>query len=213
MSGSSHSVDDAYAIGSPEEAARLYDDWAGSYDADLTGARGYALPERIAASFLRRAEARDAPVLDVGAGTGLVGAALAGDGPAQIDGIDISAGMLASARDKGCYRALIEADLTRPLDLEDGAYGALISAGTFTHGHVGPEVLPELLRLARPGALCVFGILPAVFDGAGFGSALALLVADGRIGPLDFERCRVYAREDHDHGRDEAFAVIFRKTG
>jgi len=41
-------------------------------------------------------------------------------------------------------------------DIPDSAYGG-ISVGTFTHGHVGPEAIDELLRVAGPGTLFAMG--------------------------------------------------------
>ncbi|HUF57060.1 MAG TPA: class I SAM-dependent methyltransferase [Thermohalobaculum sp.] len=215
MSEPRHSVDGAYDLKTPEDSVRYYGEWAPDYDRDFAETLGYAAPQRVAEVMLAERRADDRPVLDVGAGTGLVAAALAQAlGPdVPVDGIDISAEMLAVARDKGLYRALIEADLTRRLDIADGAYGALISSGTFTHGHVGPDVLPELLRILRPGGLSVFGINRAVYDAERFGSAFAVLVAEGRITPLRFEANRIYDREDHEHGQDVGLTAVFRKSG
>ena len=215
MTETKHSLDGAYGLGTPEDSVRYYRDWAEDYDRDFAEAHGYAAPRRIAAGYLAAAREGDAPILDIGAGTGLIGDALAGGlGPeGALDGIDISAEMLEVARGKGLYRRLIEADLTKPLDLPDASYGALLSAGTFTHGHVGAGVLPELLRIARPGALFVLGIKREVYDDERFGSTFAMLVAEGRITPLRFEAFRIYAREDHEHGQDVALAALFRKAG
>lgn len=215
MPETKHSLDGAYALQSPEDNLRYYGEWANEYDREFAEAHGYAAPRRIAEAMLRERGPADTPILDIGAGTGLVAEALAaGLGPeAEIDGIDISARMLAVAEGKGLYRRLIEADLTRPLDIADGTYGALVSSGTFTHGHVGPDVLPEILRIARPGALCVFGVKREVYDEERFGSAFAVLVAEGRIEPMRFETIRIYDREDHDHGQDIGLTTIFRKAG
>lgn len=212
MPDKKYSLDSAYEIRTPDDAVRLYGEWAEGYDTEFAESCGYAAPRLIAQAFLRRAGEGDQPVLDIGAGTGLVGHHLAEGVAGPIDGIDISAKMLEVARGKDAYRELIEADLTQPLDIPDGRYGALISSGTFTHGHVGPAVLPELLRIAKPGALCVFGIKREVYDEERFGSAFATLVAEGLITPLDFELIRVYDREDHAHGQDVGLTTIFRKA-
>ena len=82
--------------------------------------------------------------------------------------------------------------------------------GVFTHGHVGPEVFPELLRVARPGALFVCGVIPPVFDGAGFGSRLALFTAHGMITPVSFHDIPIYENADHDHAQDRGLVMVFR---
>ena len=202
----------AYALEGPEDARALYRDWAETYDTSFGEAHGYVAPREVARIYAARAEGL-APVLDVGAGTGLVAEhlarALAG-GP--IDGFDLSPEMLEVARGKGVYRDLIVGDLLQPLALEDGSYGGVVSAGTFTHGHVGPGCLPELIRVARPGALFACGCIPPVFDGMGFGSVLARLQAAGEIGPLEFEEIALYEGKDHAHAEDRGLVMIFRKS-
>ena len=73
-------------------------------------------------------------------------------------GIDISSEMLHQAKLKKCYSSLIEADVTSKIPLKDNSIGAVVSAGTFTHGHVGPDAFDELLRIVRPGGLFVLSI-------------------------------------------------------
>jgi len=200
-------LDSAYALSGTEEARDFYKDWATDYDRDFAEARGYRSPSEVARVF--RAAARgDEPVLDVGAGTGLIGQAMAG---VEIDALDLSPEMLAVARRKGVYRDLIAADLTGPLALPDGAYGGVVSAGTFTHGHVGPACLPELLRITRPGALFVCTVVPEVYDSAGFGSSLALLVAQGRITPVRFDDFAIYDHADDAHADARGLIMTFRR--
>ena len=205
---SNHSVDKAYDLKSSDEARALYDDWAESYDTSFGDAMGYVAPRLIAETFLAEDGAEMSPVLDIGAGTGLLAEHLPG---LTVDGIDLSPEMLAQAGAKGLYRNRIEADLLKPLDIPDASYGGFTSSGTFTHGHVGPDCLPELLRIARPGALFVCGVVPPVYDGMGFGSTLAQLVARGTIGPLDFREIVIYEGVDHDHAADTGLIMIFRK--
>ncbi len=102
------------------------------------------------------------------------------------------------------------ADLTGTLPVADGTYHGFVSAGTFTHGHVGAECLPELLRIAAPGALFCCGTRPAVYDGMGFGSALALATARRQITPPHFHEIGIY-EGDHDHAGDVALVMVFRK--
>lgn len=200
---------DAYALKTPDDSRRLYGGWAQTYDAGFIAEMRYAYPENLASLFLRAGGADAAPVLDVGCGTGAMGAALPG---LALDGLDISPEMLAEARAKGAYRTLIEADLTRPLPLPDAAYGGVVSAGTFTHGHVGPEALDELLRAARPGAVFALGVNAGVFAPMGFDKAFARLEAAGRISAPEFPSIRVYGEDaTHDHADDLALVALFRR--
>lgn len=209
MTGSgSERLEGAYALMTPEDSVRYYENFAETYDTEFAAAMGYVYPREVARQFLKMATAEDQPVLDIGAGTGLVAEHLPG---LPVDGIDISPEMLAKAEAKGLYRARIVADLTKPLALPDGAYGGFVSAGTFTHGHLGPEVLGELLRLARPGALYCLGINLQVFDRACFGSAFARLVAAGRVTPLDFREVPIYEGKNHAHAGDRGVVALFRR--
>jgi SAM-dependent methyltransferase len=204
-----YDLDDAYSIAGPADARRVYDDWAATYDESFARGWGYVAPRRIAAIFLAEGGSEVTTVLDIGAGTGLMAEALPG---LSIDAIDISPEMLARAEAKGLYRNRIEADLTGTLPLADAAYGGFVSCGTFTHGHVGAECLPELLRIAAPGALFCCGTRPAVYDAMGFGSALALAAARGQITPPRFHEIDIYEGASHDHAADTGLVMVFRRS-
>ena len=60
--------------------------------------------------------------------------------------------MLSVASEKQLYRSLFQVDLTKTLEKIENNYGAVLSAGTFTSGHLGPEPLRDLLGIAR--SLC-----------------------------------------------------------
>ncbi|MCR9112067.1 MAG: class I SAM-dependent methyltransferase [Rhodobacteraceae bacterium] len=202
-----YDLDNAYDINGPDEARTLYGKWAATYDDSFGAGWGYIAPREIAGIF-RQLNDGNTPILDIGAGTGLVAEHLDG---LETDALDITPEMLEIARGKGLYRHLITADLTQPLDLPDTTYGGVISCGTFTHGHVGPECLPELLRITRPGALFVCGTIAPVLDGLGFGSALARLVAAGRIEPVRFREIPIYEGADHPHAADRGLVMAFRR--
>lgn len=202
---------DAYAVETPEDNLHLYHDWAENYDGEFAQTRGYIYPRTLAELFAERASEADSPVLDVGAGTGLVAQSLVELCAGPVDAIDISPEMLEVSRGKGVYRELIEADLTATLPLDDARYGAIVSAGTFTHGHVGPAALHELLRVSRTGALFCLGINATAFDKYGFGSAFAALQASGAISPLEFLEANYYDHADDDHANDFAYTAVFRK--
>lgn len=202
---------DAYAVETPEDNLRLYRDWAETYDGEFATTRGYSYPRTLAELFAEQANEVDSPVLDVGAGTGLVAQSLVELCAGPVDAIDISPEMLEVSRGKGVYRELIEGDLTAALPMEDARYGGIVSAGTFTHGHVGPAALDELLRVSRNGALFCLGINATAFDKYGFGSAFAALQARGAISPLKFFEARYYEHADDDHADDVAYTAVFRK--
>lgn len=208
MSLDGYDLDEAYEIDGPEDARRMYGAWAATYDDSFGRAWGYIAPREIAAILNGMAGPSD-EILDIGAGTGLVAEHLRGR---VVDALDITPEMLEVARGKGLYRRLMQGDLTARLDIADGSYDAVISCGTFTHGHVGPVCFPELLRITRPGALFACGTIAPVLDGAGFGSALARMVAQGLITPVAFRDIPIYEGADHPHRDDRGLVMVFRRV-
>lgn len=157
-------LDAAYSLETAEENLQLYRDWASTYDEDFAVRSGYRFPRLVAETYVDAGGTW--PVLDAGCGTGLIADYLPAD--AIIDGVDISPDMLERAKAKGRYRRLDEVDLTKPIPHQDAAYAGLVSAGTFTHGHVGAEALPELMRVMRSGAICTISGNPTFYESAGF---------------------------------------------
>jgi SAM-dependent methyltransferase len=201
-------LDSAYALQTPEDNRALYARWARTYDTDFAAGMDYRLPQIVALTLVDLAP--EGPILDVGAGTGLVAQALAPHLPLEIDALDISAQMLDVAMGKGLYAGAIEADLTGPLDIADGIYGAVVSSGTFTHGHVGPDALDALLRIARPGAQFVLAVNAAHYEARGFAAKFAALASG--IAHLQMRETAIYGPDtDAPHARDTAQIVTFQK--
>ena len=180
----------AYAVRSPDDNRDLYAKWAATYDHFLDS-NNYIAARHVAEIFSERWSPRGGAVLDAGCGTGRVGLELARLGVAPIDGIDISPEMLAEARSlsrpdgEGVYRNLVVADLTGIIDVESDSYPGVVSCGAFTQGHLGPDVLAELLRVARPGAAGVIAVNSSIFDTQGFGDRFERYAADGVIEGLE----------------------------
>ena len=206
-------LEEAYAVESPEDSRRLYADWATTYDNDFIAAKGYIYHRLVAETFSEALPSPDGAVLDVGCGTGIVGQELRRLGVTVIDGIDISPEMLSQAAllnepSGAVYRNLLEADLTGPIDIESDLYTGIVSAGTFTHGHLGPDSLSEIFRVAAPGARCAIGINSAHFDDLGFRRQLDHLVDSGAIEPYELVAAPIYQDADQDDPDNVALVVV-----
>ena len=206
------SLTDALALSSPDQTLRLYRDWAATYDSGFATGMQYLLPAHVAAAYV--ATGAPGPVLDVGAGTGLLAERLREMGfQGEIDAADYSPEMLARAAEKGLYTHLSHADITRPLALPR-RYAGVVSSGTFTAGQVGPQALPHLLDVALPGAQFALSVNLRVWQALGFDTALEGLSAQGRILDLNPVPVQVYgaaaAALDPDHASDRALVVLFR---
>ena len=138
----------------PAEVAGRYDAWAGSYDDDLA-AWSYRAPAVVAEAAVSRVPDA-ASVLDVGCGTGLVGAALRARGcTAAITGLDISQASLDVAGRTGSYARLERADLQQRLEVADGGVDALVCAGVMTYLPDVEAVWREFARVVRAGGVVV----------------------------------------------------------
>ncbi|KAL8198725.1 UNVERIFIED_CONTAM: hypothetical protein K2H54_021912 [Gekko kuhli] len=142
----------------PEAQLRFYDGWAPDYEQDVTVLH-YKAP-RLAASCLAsvfQGSIADALVLDVACGTGLVAQELQAKGFCSFHGLDGSQGMLEHARLKGLYQELKQCMLGQEaLPASSGFYDAVLIVGALSEGQVPTSVIPELLRVTKPGGfLCL----------------------------------------------------------
>ncbi len=210
MSTKTPDLHTAYALESPEDHKRLYAEWAGDYDEGFAAREDYQLHVHTARAFV--STGGQGPVLDVGAGTGLCGAVLAGLGVGPIDATDISAEMLDRAMRKDIYRDAIEADLNKGIPVPRESYSGVVSSGTFTHGHLGPEALPALLRVARHGAQFALSINAQHYEKLGFAEALHKM-AQGQIQNLTLTEAPIYGDLAAGPNKDDtALIALFKRV-
>lgn len=146
-------LDKVYAARGEEQTREIYDNWAASYEAEVAQ-NGYATPGRCAQALAKVTEDLTAPVLDFGCGTGLSGLALKLAGFSTIDGVDLSAEMLAQAQAKGVYRETRQ--VTGDLSLETGRYSTITAIGVIGSGAAPISVLDTLMNALGPGGRLVF---------------------------------------------------------
>jgi len=170
----------AYDVKSLAEIKTLYQQWAPDYDRDTLEHLGYVGPKELVNTFVKHFISRDERILDIGCGTGLVGEELHRAGFRHFDGFDISEEMLAEAEKKGIYNTLIQGDLTQPLGILTDFYGAVVSAGVFTCGHLGPYLLDEIIRVVRPGGIVCVSIHEDVYESEGYLEKINALVESSK---------------------------------
>ncbi len=211
-------LSDAYALVTTDDHKRLYAKWADNYDETFAAQNKYRSPKAIANLFAQVVPAQSqSAIADIGCGTGLVGQFLAELLPqAKIDGIDISVPMLEQARTKlrsdksPVYRNLIEADLTADSAVDHDSYDALISVGTFTFGHLGPEIISKLITIVRIGGVFVIGVNSRHFVARGFEPALSELRRDELISAPDLHDIQIYDKGSKHFG-DIAKVLVFKR--
>ena len=140
------------------ELEHIYKNWAKKYEDDvinLAGYVGHLITSELLLSYLSNTQTK---ILDAGCGTGLVGEILNKNSFQNLIGADFSQEMLNIAKQKNVYQSLDLVDLTKKLDYEDNVFDAVICAGTFTCGHVGPDALREMVRITKQGGYICFTV-------------------------------------------------------
>ena len=155
-------LDKHYAAKTVEEVGEVYDAWAPTYEQELQG-EYYAGANSVAQVVIEFVSDDQASILDIGCGTGLIGQTLANAGFSNLHGIDLSVGMLESARANNCYLNLEQVNLLEPLAMPSFSYDVIVSSGVFTNSLLGPEVLDKVLTLVKPGGYAIIGINSVAF--------------------------------------------------
>ena len=159
--------DEAYNLLTSSDHRNYYDNWAKTYEQDFARETNYIYPEKIAGLMKNWIGSKNVNLVDIGCGTGLIGAQLRETGWI-IDGVDISEEMLAEAEKKKVYQKLICLDLKNESEYPTERYSAVVSSGSFTLGHLGPDVLKKTLGLCSTGSRCLIGVNLEHFEDMGF---------------------------------------------
>jgi predicted TPR repeat methyltransferase len=139
---------DAYVQG-------LFDDFAKHFDENLAALK-YQAPQLAAdvlASFAAADGSRD--ILDLGCGTGLCGTLLRAYAR-RLVGVDLSAGMIALARDRAVYDELIVAEITAFLAEREASFDVVVSTDVLIYFGRLEGPLGGIARVLRPAARLVF---------------------------------------------------------
>lgn len=166
-----------------DEAKSTYDEWTENYNRDMDEEE-YAAPEIGSDYVVKHIGSRDkteVKILDAGCGTGLVGVHLAKKGVSQVDGIDLSPGMLEVARRTGAYRSLSTADLSQRLEISSESYDIIVCVGTMTQGHVGPEAFDEFVRIVKRSGFIITTVRENVWEKNGYKKKVEALCEEGKV--------------------------------
>ncbi len=172
--------DKVYGVSTPAETRALYDRFSAEYDAEVA-AQGYATPGRLARALAGISPDLSAPVLDFGCGTGLSGLALTAAGFTVLDGMDLSADMLAQARRRGLYRDLTHIEADTDLGPRRGDWSAVVACGVIGSGAAPVTVLGTLIALLAPGGLFAFSFNDHTLEDPAYEAALTRAVDVGLV--------------------------------
>ena len=137
----------------PEVIAMIFDQYADRFDEHLVGGLNYHAHEAVVAMLRARCAVPTPDILDLGCGTGLVGAALAPPF-GRLVGVDLSAAMLQRAQARNVYTELQHAELVQYLkSCADASFDVVVAADVFVY--IG-DLQPGFAQIAR--VLCAGGI-------------------------------------------------------
>ena len=119
---------------------------------------GYNGGPIAAYSFLQLKPDKNLNILDIGAGTGIVGEILYKNGYGNVDALDGNEDMLNILRGKNCYRntfhSMVGPEIVLPV--EKGSYDVVILAGVFCPGHINIRSLEQMVPLVKSGLYFFF---------------------------------------------------------
>ena len=141
---------------------KTFDAFATSFEAKLQSL-SYRAPDLVAAALADTGVGADGrlDILDIGCGTGLCGPLLR-PFASRLVGVDLSAGMLAHARDKDVYTDLQQCEVTEFLRARREAFDVMVSADTLVYFGDLLEFCEAAASALRPTGLLVFTLEHAV---------------------------------------------------
>ena len=146
--------------GSAIYVQKLFDSYADRFDHHLIEGLHYRVPQLIRQRVLGMDKVgRLDCVLDLGCGTGLMGAQLAGH-VKIIDGVDLSGKMLEKARSREIYRDLVEADIRDFLGTGSVSrfWNAIIAADVFCYCGYLDDILTMARKRIEQNGLLAFSV-------------------------------------------------------
>lgn len=144
----------------PAYVEQLFDEYADKFESHLVRALKYSVPEQLVALLrgIDRLDSREWSVLDLGCGTGLLGAEVAPLAN-RLVGVDLSSKMLAKARELNLYDRLVQMDLLEMMK-EEAAESYDLVAATDVFIYVGKldALFVEARRILSTGGLLAFSV-------------------------------------------------------
>ena len=200
-------LENAYNLKSPDDNIKLYSVWAETYDNSFIVDMQYKLHFAVAKEFVLNGG--KGLILDVGAGTGALAEALLQKAKFCIEATDISEEMLKVADSKKIYKRSFLSDLTKEIPVDNGFYDGVVSSGTFTHGHVGPSSIRELVRVTKPGGLITISINEKHWISLDFEGEVENLNQHTRN--YTIKKISIYGEQSkHDHKDDKAIILTIK---
>ncbi|XP_046581015.1 demethylmenaquinone methyltransferase-like [Haliotis rubra] len=146
----------------PQDIADMFNDYAEDYEQEYLniGLRSHIVVGDFMAKTVPEEDRSKVKVLDVGAGTGLLGNELKNLGFTHIDALDPAEKMLDVSRRRNIYQRLICAFMNknRNDDIDTDYYDYIVASAAFNEGLVPSEAFQEMIRIVKPGGRITFTV-------------------------------------------------------
>jgi predicted TPR repeat methyltransferase len=194
-------IHNSHKIENKEKLKEYYKKWSSTYDNDVKSCE-YNGPETITNILTRNFNIYGSTILDVGCGTGLLADYLNKDKyQILIDGIDISNEMIEIANKRNYYNQISNIDVFDITSPQKTKYDYIISAGMFTHNHVGPNAIENILNYLESDGVFIFTVRNSFMKKENFQKIIVDLLKNGKMSKcstienqnyIEEEKCSVY---------------------
>lgn len=178
---------------SPAFVAGVFDGYAPNFDTHLTGTLRYVAPKVLAGMLDALSVGPVDRAVDLGCGSGLSGLELRRFA-AHLTGIDLSAGMLARARERGIHDTLHKAEIVSWLKRDLGVFGIAMAADVTSYlGDLAP-FFRAVSSVLEPGGLLAMTVHEqgdgdfGIVDGQTYSHSHAYVERVARVAGLAIKR-------------------------
>ncbi|MEO5672021.1 MAG: methyltransferase [Ramlibacter sp.] len=199
----------------------MYDGFAEIYDQHIVAGLKYKLPRDVAKSIASRYAGKPLNVLDLGCGTGLLGACL-GRINGSLVGVELSPPMIQQAARHNVYDKFHNVDLLDALEATpESLYDVVAALDVFIYAGDMSAAIPNAFRILRAGGQFIFSCEEAAEDEANMvlrptqrfahkASHIESLSKAAGFGPVTIEKM-VLRNENYEPIR--GFLVTAQKSG
>ncbi|XP_067686918.1 methyltransferase-like protein 27 isoform X1 [Haliotis asinina] len=146
----------------PRDIADMFNDFAEDYEQVYVTLdwRPFEVVGDFMAKLIPEDHRSKLKVLDVGAGTGLLGNKLKNDGFTHVDGLDPAENMLNVAKRRNIYQRYLCAFINKERNgaIETDYYDYIVASGAFNEGLIPCEAFQEMIRIVKPGGRITFTV-------------------------------------------------------
>jgi predicted TPR repeat methyltransferase len=196
---SNNSVDTISTSHNINNLEGFYADWSNTYDKDVSNCN-YVGPETIVNILTKKFKIHGSKIIDIGCGNGLLSEYLDKfKYQIDIDGLDFSNEMLDVSRQRNYYTNLFQKDVYTITTDTEYMYDYGISVGMFTHNHVEPRAIKNILHYIVEEGVFVFTVRESYCKEKDFSNYIASLKQENTITNFEIHDSMKYIDDENCH--------------